>query len=194
MTNVEKVKQIREQTFSPINKINAALTKTNGDVDAAIKILIEEKQVDANDMANRVASASVVHSYVHNNRVGAMVVLACQTDFSAKNDLFLNLAKDVCMHIVSTPVAPIYVDESEISEDTKTSFRSGVAATIQGKPAQIVEKIVDGKMKKWYGESCLLNQPFIKDDTKTIKQLIQELSATIGEKIEVKRFVKVVAQ
>jgi elongation factor Ts len=194
MTNVEKVKQIREQTFSPINKINAALTKTNGDVEAAIKILIEEKQVDANDMANRVASSAIVHSYVHNNRVGAMVVLACQTDFSAKNDLFVNLAKNVCMHIVSTPIAPIYVDESEISEDTKTSFRSGVAATIQGKPTQIVEKIVDGKMKKWYGESCLLNQPFIKDDTKTIKQLIQELSATIGEKIEVKRFVKVVAQ
>lgn len=194
MTNVEKVKQIREQTLSPINKINAALTKSNGDVDAAIKILIEEKQVDANDLANRVASSAVVHSYVHNNRVGAMIVLACQTDFSAKNDLFANLAKDICMHIVSTPVAPKFVDETEISEETKTAFKNEFASAVQGKPAQIVEKIVDGKMKKWYGESCLLNQPFIKDDTKTIKQLIQELSSTIGEKIEVKRFVKVVAQ
>lgn len=194
MTNVEKVKQIREQTLSPINKINAALTKTNGDVDAAIKILIAEKQVDANDMANRVASASIVHSYVHNNKVGAMVVLACQTDFSAKNDLFSNLAKNVCMHIVSTPAAPVYVDEADIPVEVKESTKNGFSATCQGKPAPIVEKIVDGKMKKWYGEVCLLNQPFIKDDTKTIKQLIQELSSTIGEKIEVKRFVKVVAQ
>ena len=194
MTNVEKVKQIREQTLSPINKINAALVKANGDVDAAIKILIAEKQVDANDMANRVASSSVVHSYVHNNRVGAMIVLACQTDFSAKNDLFINLAKDVCMHIVSTTVTPTYVDETSIPEDVKVTSKAGFAATCQGKPAQIVEKIVAGKMQKWYGEVCLLNQPFIKDDTKTIKQLIQELSSTIGEKIEVKRFVKVVAQ
>jgi elongation factor Ts len=194
MTNVEKVKQIREQTFSPINKINAALAKTNGDVDAAIKILIAEKQVDANDMANRVAASAIVHSYVHNNRVGAMVVLACQTDFSAKNDLFLNLAKDVCMHIVSTPVAPIYVDESNIPEEIKKTWQDAFAKECTNKPPQIVEKIVAGKMKKWYGEMCLLNQPFIKDDTKTVKQLIQDLSSTIGEKIEVKRFVKVVAQ
>ena len=194
MTNTEKVKLIREKTFSPINKINAALTKTNGDVDEAIKILIAEKQADANDMANRVTTSAIVHSYVHNNRIGSMVVMACQTDFSAKNDLFLNLAKDVCMHIVSTPVAPMYIDESDIPEETKQSFKVGFANTCQGKPAQIVEKIVDGKMKKWYGEVCLLNQPFIKDDTKTVKQLIQELSSTIGEKIEIKRFVKVVAQ
>lgn len=194
MTNVEKVKQIREQTLSPINKINAALVKANGDVDAAIKILIAEKQVDANDMANRVATSSVVHSYVHNSRVGAMIVLACQTDFSAKNELFGNLAKNICMHIVSAPVTPLYVDEADISEHAKATAKSEFAMTCQGKPAQIVEKIVDGKMKKWYGESCLLNQSFIKDDTKTIKQLIQELASTIGEKIEVKRFVKVVAQ
>ncbi len=91
MTNTEKVKQIREKTFSPINKINAALTKTNGDIDEGDKDSNCEKQVDANDMANRVTSSAIVHSYVHNNRIGAMVVLACQTDFSAKNELFLNL-------------------------------------------------------------------------------------------------------
>lgn len=194
MTNVEKVKEIREKTFSPINKINAALTKSNGDVEAAIKILIAEKQVDANDMANRVASSSIVHSYVHNNRIGAMIVLACQTDFSAKNDMFVNLAKDICMHIVSTPIMPIYSDETYVPKEDEETTKNGFAKTCQGKPAQIVEKIVAGKMQKWYGEVCLLNQPFIKDDTKTVKQLIQEVSSTIGEKIEVKRFVKIVAQ
>ena len=194
MTNIEKVKQIREQTLSPINKINAALAKANGDVDAAIKILVADKQVDANDLANRVASASVVHSYVHNNKVGAMVVLSCQTDFSAKNELFSDLAKNICMHIVSTPTVPIYVDETSVPDDTKEAFKNEFASSCKGKPEQIIEKIVAGKMQKWYSESCLLNQPFIKDDTKTIKQLIQDLSSTIGEKIEVKRFVKVVAQ
>lgn len=194
MTNIEKVKLIREKTFSPINRINTALAKTNGDVELAIALLVAEKQADANEMANRAANASIVHSYVHNNRVGAMIVLACQTDFSAKNELFLNLAKDICMHIVSTPVAPIYTDEANVPEDTKQTFRGGFAASHCGKPPAVLEKIVNGKMKKWYAENCLYNQPFVKDDTKTIGQLIKEVSATIGEKVEVKRFVKIVAQ
>ena len=194
MSNVEKVKLIREKTFSPINRINAALAKTNGDVDEAIKILIAEKQADANDMANRSADAAIVHSYVHNHRVGAMLVLACQTDFSAKNDMFLNLAKDLCMHIVSTPVVPIYSDEANVPEDTRKAFEQGFAAEAASKLPQVVAKIVAGKMKKWYAENCLYNQPFVKDDTKTIGQLIGEVSSTIGEKIEVKRFIKIVPQ
>lgn len=194
MTNTEKVKLIREKTFSPVNKINAALAKTNGDVEAAIQILIAEKQVDANDMANRVAGTSIVYSYVHNYRVGAMIVLACQTDFAAKNESFLNLAKDICMHIVSTPVAPIYTDEANVPAAYTASFKAAFAVPHCGKPPAVLEKIVDGKMKKWYAENCLYNQPFVKDDIKTVGQLIKEVSATIGEKIEVKRFVKIVAQ
>lgn len=194
MTNTEKVKLIREKTFSPINRINAALTKTNGDVDAAIQILVAEKQADANEMANRVADASIVYSYVHNHRIGAMIVLACQTDFSAKNEMFLNLAKDICMHIVSYPVAPIYADEASVPEDTREAFAKGFAQECANKPPQVVEKIVAGKMKKWYSEVCLYNQPFVKDDKKTVGQLIAEVSGTIGEKIEVTRFIKIVAQ
>lgn len=194
MTNTEKVKQIREQTFSPINKINAALAKTNGDVQEAIKVLIAEKQVDANDMANRVAEASIVYSYVHNNRVGAMIVLACQTDFSAKNEIFLNLAKNICMHIVSAPVAPIYISENNIPPHDFLTVREKFFSGIENKPDAIKEKIVSGKLNKWYSEVCLTNQKFVKDDTKTIDQLIKEVSSTIGEKIEIKRFVKIVAQ
>lgn len=194
MTNTEKVKLIREKTFSPINRINAALVQSNGDVDAAIAILVKEKQADANEMANRTAEAAIVHSYVHNHRIGAMLVLACQTDFSAKNDLFINLAKDICMHIVSTPVVPIYADEDSIPPVAKKSWEEEFANECKGKPPQIVEKIVAGKMKKRYTEYCLFNQPFIKDDTKTVGQVIREVSGTIGEKIEVKRFVKIVAQ
>lgn len=195
MTNIEKVKLIREKTFSPMNRINMALAKTNGDVDAAIQVLVAEKQADANDMANRVASSAIVYSYVHNNRVGAMIVLSCQTDFSAKNEIFLNLAKDICMHIVSAPQAPSYVDESSADPNVVENWRNiYLSQIVPEKPEAIKKKIVDGKMQKWYGERCLLKQPFVKDDTKTIDQLIKEVSGTIGEKIEVKRFVKFVAQ
>lgn len=194
MTNTEKVKLIREKTFSPINRINAALAKTNGDVDAAIQILVAEKQADANEMANRVAEASIVHSYVHNHRIGAMIVLACQTDFSAKNEMFINLAKDICMHLVSAPIVPVYTDETSVPADVKTKWEKAFASECANKPPQVVEKIVAGKMKKWYTTECLYNQPFVKDDTKTVGQVIAEVSGTIGEKIEVKRFVKIVAQ
>ena len=194
MTNTEKVKLIREKTFSPINRINAALAKTNGDVDEAIKILIAEKQADANEMANRVAEASIVHSYVHNHRIGAMIVLACQTDYSAKNEMFINLAKDICMHLVSAPIVPIYTDEASVPEDIRKKWQQAYATECANKPPQVVEKIVAGKMKKWYSTECLYNQTFMKDETKTVGQVIAEVSGTIGEKIEVKRFVKIVAQ
>jgi elongation factor Ts len=194
MTNTEKVKLIREKTFSPINRINAALAKANGDIDAAVEILVAEKQADANEMANRAANASIVYSYVHSNRIGAMIVLACQTDFSAKNDLFLNLAKDICMHIVSSPLAPIYVAKENAEPHMVHKFTEAFRTECSNKPPQIQDKIVEGKMKKWYAESCLYLQPFVKDDTKTVGQIINEVSSCIGEKIEVKRFVKIVAQ
>jgi elongation factor Ts len=193
MTNTEKVKHIRDITMSPINKISAALTTTNGDVDKAIALLIEQKQADATDMANRVASASIVYGYVHNNKVGAMIVLACQTDFVAKNDVFLALAKDLCMHIVSSPTQAEYVDEQSVNEARKNIVIQDLYRITEGKPQPIQEKIVKGKMDKWFSEICLVNQKFIKDDTKTIKQLIAETSATLGEKIELKKFIRIAA-
>lgn len=195
MTHIEKVKHIREKTSSPMNKISDALNKSNGDVDAAIEILIKEKQADANDMANRVANSKIVYSYVHGNRVGAMIVLACQTDFVAKNEAFLNLAKDICMHIVSTPVAPQYISKSDISGakviDLSNDFLRDIPVN---KPDAVKEKIVQGKLNKYYSDVCLLNQPFIKNDTITVEQLIKDVSSTLGEKIEITYFVKVVAQ
>lgn len=194
MTNTEKVKHIRGVTFSPINKVNEALQRANGDVDAAIKILVDEKQADANEMANRVANSKIVYSYVHGNRIGAMIVLACQTDFVAKNDAFLNLAKNICMHIVSTPIAPQYVSADSIPEDTRLKWASEYIQETEGKPAAVRDKIIQGKLKKRVEQICLLNQPFVREDTVTIEQLIKDVSSTLGEKIEVNHFVKVVAQ
>jgi elongation factor Ts len=190
MTNTEKVKKIRDITLSPFKDINEALAKANGDVDAAIKLLVEMKQTDARDMANRVANNSIVYSYVHNNRIGAMIVLSCQTDFVAKNELFLALAKDICMHIVSAPITPLSVSIDDIPTVEYEKVRAVWLAEVANKSEQIREKIIAGKRAKFFSEVCLLNQKFIKDDTKTIEQLIASVSATLGEKVELKKFVR----
>ena len=195
MTHVEKVKKVREMTFSPVNKVNDALKRTNGDVDAAVELLVKEKQADANEMANRAANACVVYSYVHNNRVGAMVVLACQTDFVARNEAFLGLAKDICMHIVSAPTPPQYVNRDVIPQPDLIAMTEKVEEGIpENKPEPVKLKILCGRWDKLFSEICLVEQKFVKDNTKTIDQLIKDVSSTLGEKIEVKRFVKMVAQ
>ena len=196
MTNVEKVKKVREITLSPVNKVNEALQRSNWEVDAAVELLVKEKQADANEMANRTANTKIVYSYVHNHRIGAMIVLACQTDFVARNEAFRELAKDICMHIVSTPAAPEYVSESNTPPETKSLIYE-TCWSIPGfdkKPEQVRDKIVEGKLKSFYEKVCLLNQKFIKDEAKTVQQVIYEFASTVGEKIEVKNFTKMVAQ
>ena len=195
MTNTEKVKHIRGITFSPINRINAALLKANGNVEDAITILINDKQADANDMANRCTNTTIVYSYVHNNRIGAMITLACQTDFVAKNEAFLNLAKNICMHIVSNPIQPTFINVDSIPDGVREATYNAFKSSVVGnKPPTIIEKIAEGKMQKFYSEKCLLNQPFIRDESVTVGQLIKNVSATFGEKIELKYFIKVTAQ
>ena len=193
MTNIEKVKHIREITLSPMNKINNALLAANGNVSEAIAILIKEKSADAIDMANRKADNAIVYSYVHNNKIGAMIVLASQTDFVAKNKLFLNLAKDICMHIVSNPSQAYFIDYDADDSETKILVRNWYvdwSPEFKNKPQNIADKIFAGKLDKKLNDICLLRQKFIKDDAKTIKQLIDETSATLGEKIELKKFMR----
>jgi elongation factor Ts len=190
---IEQCKVVRRLTLAPMNKIAAALQESKGDIDAAVALLVKQNAADVNEMANRVTNTDVVYSYVHNNRVGAMIVIACQTDFVAKNETFLNLAKDICMHIVSAPIAPKYIDRAHASENLYLAVELDYRLACKDKPPQIVDKIVAGKMQKWLAEHCLIHQPFIKDDKMTVKQLIESISAKMGEKIEVKRFVKMVA-
>lgn len=189
MTNIEKVKHIREITMAPMNKINDALLAANGNVSEAIAILVKQREADVTDMANRKADSSFVYSYVHNNKVGAMIVLASQTDFVAKNELFTQLAKDICMHIVSSPTSPKYISPDDVSEMTIMDFKMIAKLEIPpNKPPQIVDKIIEGKLQKFYNDFCLLKQKFIKDDSITIQELITKVSGTVGEKIEIKQF------
>jgi len=121
-----------------------------------------------------------------------MIVMACQTDFVAKHLLFQVLAKDICMHIVSAPQVN-YISESNLNPQDVAEAKAEFARGMEKKPQAIIDKIVAGKWQKRLEEMCLLDQKFVKDDTKTIRQLIQSVSATVGEKIEVKRFVKMLA-
>jgi elongation factor Ts len=189
MTNQEKVLYIRKITMSPWSKIAEALNTSKFDVDAAVKVLLDKKQTSAEDMANRTTNAGIVYSYVHSNKVGVMVNLACQTDFVAKNELFINLAKDICMHIVAAPLVS-YVSESNLNPQDLAEAKAEFARGMEKKPQSIIDKIVAGKWQKKLEEMCLLNQKFVKDDTLTIQQLIANVSATVGEKIEVKKFIK----
>ena len=193
MTTPEKVKQIRDITMSSFGKINEALTATNGDVEKAIELLVKQKQADAGDMARRSADNNIVYSYVHNHRIGAMLVMGSQTDFVARNQIFLDLAKDICMHIVSCPTPPTSVDEMGFTKETLDEWKLQCAIGTEGKPAGVVDKIVMGKLNKKLDEVCLLRQKFIKDDSITIKDLIGKASSTLGEKIEVKQFVRMIA-
>lgn len=190
---IEQCKVVRQLTLAPMNKIAAALLETKGDVDKAVELLVAQKQADANEMANRVTNAKIVYSYVHGNRIGAMIILACQTDFVAKNETFLNLAKDICMHIVSSPQVN-YISEANLNPQDVAEAKAEFARGMEKKPQAIIDKIVAGKWQKRLEEMCLMDQKFVKDDTKTIRQLIQEVSATVGEKIELQKFIKVVAQ
>jgi elongation factor Ts len=189
MTNQEKVLYIRKITMLPWSKIAEALNTSKFDVDAAVKVLLDKKQTSAEDMANRTTNAGIVYSYVHSNKVGVMVNLACQTDFVAKNELFINLAKDICMHIVAAPLVS-YVSESNLNPQDLAEAKAEFARGMEKKPQSIIDKIVAGKWQKKLEEMCLLNQKFVKDDTLTIQQLIANVSATVGEKIEVKKFIK----
>jgi len=188
-TYTEKVKHIRLITMAPMSKIASALHESDNDVAKAIELLIKQKQADAVEMANRVTNTNIVYSYVHNNKVGAMIVLACQTDFVAKHLLFQVLAKDICMHIVSAPQVN-YISEANLNPQDVAEAKAEYARGMEKKPQSIIDKIVAGKWQKRLEEMCLLDQKFVKDDTKTIRQLIQSVSATVGEKIEIKKFIK----
>ena len=188
MTDIEKVQKIREITLSPFKKISEALKTTNGDVDKAIELLKTQKEASAADMQNRVSNAGLVYSYVHQGRIGAMIVLASQTDFAAKNPLFEELAKNICFHIVSSNA--LYIDEDAVPEPIIQELKYYYSKAILNKPQNIAEKIVEGKLAKYFSEVCLLNQRYVKDDSITIKQLIAQTSATLGERIVVKQFIK----
>jgi elongation factor Ts len=191
MITAELVKQLRERTGAGMMDCKKALTETNGDMDKAIDFLREKGLAAAAKKAGRIAAEGLVDSYIHGNgRIGVLVEVNIETDFAAANDEFKQLVKDIAMQVAAAK--PEYVRREEVPTDVleKEMEILRAQARNEGKPEKIIEKMVEGRIEKYYKEICLLEQPWIKDPDKTIKQLVTEKIATIGENISVRRFAR----
>ncbi len=185
------VKELRDKTNAPMMQCKQALTEANGDIEAAIVILRKKGQASADKKAARVTSEGSVASYIHaGGKIGVLVEVNCESDFVARTEDFKGLVHDVAMHIAATD--PRFVRKEDVTaealEKEKDICRAQAAQT--GKPAPVIEKIVEGKMAKFYEEVCLYEQPFIKDQTMTLAQLIATVIGKLGENISVKRFAR----
>ncbi len=188
---VQDVKTLRERTGCGMMDCKTALTETNGDMDKAVDYLREKGMAKAAKKAGRIAAEGIVDSYIHmGGKIGVLLELNCETDFVARGDQFKNLAHDICLHIAAAN--PQYLTAEEVPADVLEKEKAILKAQAleEGKPAAIVERMVEGRIKSFYDDNCLMNQKFVKDPSKTINQLVVEATATIGEKISVRRFVR----
>jgi elongation factor Ts len=189
--SAKQVKELRDRTGAGMMDCKKALQETDGDMEAAIDFLRKKGAAKAAKRAEKAANEGTIGSYIHHGgRLGVLVEVNCETDFVANTDDFQELARDLAMHIAATN--PLAVDESDLPADVVERERQVYLDQVkeEGKPEQIQEKIVDGKMRKFFEENTLLKQPFVKDSERTIEQVITETSARTGEKIEVARFVR----
>ncbi|WP_302298242.1 translation elongation factor Ts [Phascolarctobacterium faecium] len=185
------VKELRERTGAGMMDCKKALSATDGDLEKAIDFLREKGLAAAAKKAGRVAAEGLVEAYIHGGgRIGVLVEVNCETDFVAKTDAFKELVKDVAMHIAATN--PSYLKREEVPTAELEHEQAVLAeqARNEGKPEKIIEKMVAGRIEKYYKEVCLMEQPFVKDPDKTISDLITESIAKIGENISIRRFTR----
>jgi elongation factor Ts len=186
------VKALRDATGAGMMDCKRALEEAGGDPEKAIDILRQRGLASAQKRAGRSADQGLIESYIHfNNTVGVLVEVNCETDFVANTDEFRRLARDVALHIAS-PAAPLYVDREQVPQE-KLEYERRIyeaQAREQGRPEDKVPVIVEGKLEKFYEQVVLLDQPFVKDDSKTVRQLLDEVAAKVGEKVAVRRFVR----
>jgi elongation factor Ts len=185
----QKVKELRERTGAGMMDCKAALTEAKGDMEAAVDLLRKKGLAAAAKKAGRVAAEGAVGSYIHaGGKIGVLVEVNCETDFVARTEGFQELVKDIAMHIAAAE--PRFVAREEVTADVldreRAIFRDQALAS--GKPANVVDRIVEGKIDKYFSEFVLLEQPFVKDPDKTVGQLIAEKVGKIGENIKVRRF------
>ncbi len=186
----EQVKELRDRTGAGIMDCKKILTEAEGNMDKAIELLKQKGMAKAAKKAGRIAAEGLVEAYIHNGKYGSLVEVNSETDFVATNDEFKSFVKDIAMHVAAA--APQYVKREDVpasvvEAEKKAQMEKAIA---EGKPEAIAEKIVEGRMNKFYSEICLLDQPFVKDPDKTVGQLLTELIAKIGENIVIRRFVR----
>ena len=191
--SAKKVMELREITGVGMMDCKKALLETNGDMDKAVDYLREKGLASAAKKEGRIAAEGVVDSYIHmGGKIGVLVEVNCETDFVARTDAFKALVHDIAMQIAAAK--PIYVTKDEVPtaelDKEREILRAQAKNEPKPKPDNIIDKMVEGRIEKYYKEVCLMEQPFVKDSDKTISTLIKEQVATIGEKISVRRFVR----
>ncbi|MBP5633237.1 MAG: translation elongation factor Ts [Clostridia bacterium] len=188
---LQMIKELRERTSAGINDCKKALVDAEGDMEKAAVLLREKGLAAAAKRAGRVASEGIVDSYIHGGgRIGVLVEVNCETDFVAKNEKFRAFVKDVAMQIAAS--SPLYVNKEDVPQEDIEKEKEVLRqqALNEGKPEKIVDKMVEGRISKFYDEYCLMEQQFVKDPEIKVKDLLNSLVAVIGEKITVRRFVR----
>ncbi len=185
----QQVNDLRTQTGAGLMDCKRALVETNGNVEEAITILRKKGAASAAKRADRDTKEGVVESYIHlGGKVGVMIEVNCETDFVARNDEFRAFVKDLCLHIAAAN--PLYVGREEVPEADVAAEREIATAQVAGKPPAAIQKIVEGKLEKFYSTIVLLDQPFVKLPEKSVKEILTEKIAKTGENIQVRRFVR----
>jgi elongation factor Ts len=186
--DIKEIKRLRELTGVGITDAKKALEEAKGDFDTALAAMRKKGLTKAEKRGEREARAGVVGTYNHDSRIGVVVEVNCETDFVARNDIFTGLVKDLSMHIAAS--APLYVNSDEIPAEEKDKVKAEFSekAKSEGKPADMIEKIVDGQVKKYFVEKCLLDQPYVKNPDISVGEYIKENIAKLGENIIVRRF------
>lgn len=187
----QQVKELRAETGAGVLDCKQALESNNGDFDKAVAYLREKGAAAAAKRAEREADEGLIGSYIHaGSKVGGLVEVNCETDFVAMTDEFQTLAHDLAMQVVAAK--PLYLTMADVPDEVLEKEKADVRAELQGsgKPENIIERIVEGKLKKFYEETCLMEQPFIKDTALTVRELVQEKNAKLGENIIVRRFAR----
>ena len=184
------IKKLRESTDAPMMDCKKALAEAAGDFEKAREFLLARGAAQAQKKAERAANEGLVASYIHaGGKIGVLVEVNSETDFVARNPKFNELARDIAMHVAA--MSPLYVDRESVPSETVEEVRKELAASLPpGKPAEIAQKIVEGKLNKWFEEHCLLDQPFVRDDTMSVGDMINRTVGVLGEKIKVRRFMK----
>lgn len=184
------IQQLRAKTGLGIMKCKGALKETNGDLDAAIEYLRKKGLADASKKSHRSTSEGRIGFYVHHSgKLGVLVEIQCETDFVAKTEDFQAMSRDIAMHIAS--INPTYVDKEDVPEtilEKEREIYRGQVAEMGNKPANIIDKIVDGKINKFFSQVCLMEQPFVKDDSMTVRDFVNKNISQLGENMVIKRF------
>lgn len=189
--DIKDIKRLRELTGVGITDAKKALEESGGDFDKALAAMRKKGLTKAEKRGEREARAGVIGTYNHDGRIGVLVEVNCETDFVARNEIFTGLVKDVAMHIAAS--APIYVSADDVPAEDRKKIESEFSAKAKadGKPAEMIPKIVEGMVKKHLSEKCLLDQPFVKNPDQTVGDYVKEHNAKLGENIIVRRFSRI---